>query len=111
MYEAIAVKETSPKKMRCLIHNVIFPGSTEVKDEFCRILEEKESYLMRELRGLKYNQVSLQESAQSGETPGARKLDQVQNKVKLNVKEKVEWTLQGHAKLEEEGNKTSLNSF
>ncbi|KAJ8353063.1 hypothetical protein AAFF_G00112700, partial [Aldrovandia affinis] len=111
MYENIAVKKTSYEQMRCLLHNVIFPGSNEVKDEFCRILEEKESNLMRELRGLKYNQVSLQESAESGETPGARKPYQVKNKVKQNVKGKVEWTLQGHAKLEKEGNKTSLNSF
>ncbi|KAJ8357992.1 hypothetical protein AAFF_G00045720, partial [Aldrovandia affinis] len=41
----------------------------------------------------------------------SRRRDQVQNKVKLNVKEKVEWTLQGHSKLEKKGNKTSLNSF
>ncbi|KAJ8355181.1 hypothetical protein AAFF_G00088080, partial [Aldrovandia affinis] len=131
MYDTIEVEKTSYNQMRCLLHKVIFPGSNKVKDEFCRILEEKESNLMRELRGLKYNQVFLQESAQSGETPGARKLagelvpgfsilrgggasrrrDQVQNKVKLNVKEKVEWTLQGHSKLEKKGNKTSLNSF
>ncbi|KAJ8355371.1 hypothetical protein AAFF_G00059210, partial [Aldrovandia affinis] len=109
MYDTIEVEKTSYNQMRCLLHKVIFPGSNKVKDEFCRILEEKERNLMRELRGLKYNQVSLQESAESGETPGARKLVQVQNKV--NVKEKVEWTLQGHAKLEKEGNKTSLNSF
>ncbi|KAJ8366999.1 hypothetical protein AAFF_G00334090 [Aldrovandia affinis] len=74
MYDTIEVEKTSYNQMRCLLHKVIFPGSNKVKDEFCRILEEKESNLMRELRGLKYNQVSLQESAESGETPGARKL-------------------------------------
>ncbi|KAJ8377228.1 hypothetical protein AAFF_G00264560 [Aldrovandia affinis] len=105
MYETIAVKETSYEQMRCLLHNVIFPGSNKVKDEFCRILEEKESNLMRELRG---------DSAQSGETPGARKPDRVmtedQNKVKINMKKSLD-ICEGHAELSKQGKKTPINSF
>ncbi|KAJ8355148.1 hypothetical protein AAFF_G00090610, partial [Aldrovandia affinis] len=105
MYDTIAVKETSYEQMRCLLHNVIFPGSNKVKDEFCRILEEKESNLMRELRG---------DSAQSGETPGARKPDRVmtedQNKYKNNLKKSLD-ICEGHAKLAKQGKKTPVNRF
>ncbi|KAG9333585.1 hypothetical protein JZ751_011322 [Albula glossodonta] len=49
-YKNIEVLKTSCAQMRKLLHDVVFPGGKVFKDELCKILENQQPYLMKELK-------------------------------------------------------------